>query len=126
MKQIWNKISTFILYLLSNIVIPLIISVLFLGVIDFSTLTINSNTDILSALTKIRANNSALNLVGSLNNAIIMLIMSFLEISLCVEIFKNINLTNVKLDLNHKVHDFYNENKKVSTVNVTNLMYLRI
>lgn len=126
MRQIWNKCKNFILTFVLNILLPLIFSVIFFGVIDFTALTTSTNVDLASMLGKVRTNRSIFDLIASMQNALSLIGVFCVDLFSSVKCFFVVNFKNVKLNIYCTRNEFIAKNCNEFVFNKLSVTYLRI
>lgn len=126
MRQMWNKFATLVITFVLNILLPLIFSVIFFGVIDFSALTSGSSVNLAQVFGQVRTNKSIFDLMVSMQNVLALIITFVMELIGCIKYFDTINFEMIEIDEHSNDKGFFAKEYKEFVFNKANVTYLRI
>ncbi len=126
MRQMWNKCKTLTVSFILDILLPLIFSVIFFGVIDFSALTSGSSVDLAQVFGQVRTNKSIFDLIVSMQNVLSLITTFVMELIGCIRFFNTINFEMIEIDDCSNNNGFFAKEYKEFIFNKANAIYLRI
>ena len=126
MRQMLNKLKTFVASFVLEILLPLIFSVILFGIIDFASLTTSTTIDLTSTFGKVRTNKSIFDLIASMQNVLSLISNFFIELIDCVRYLNAINFELIEIDSSLNSNGFIAKDYKEFGFNKANVTYLRI